>query len=177
MRKQNFCAGNADNNFLMRKACLNSKAQHMKESNILEGNKTIKQCQSQILLNINCQNMKDSNILVGNAAINLLQKDILLNKKGQCMKEPNTSTVSQHGDISQKCLFIKSAAMYHILSPFGHCWLYQSFSGKILTCLKTKEHLSSSKIDKMRTFFRNLSKFKKKIAKTWHKNLWNSFDS
>ena len=88
----------------MRKACLNSKAQHMKESNILEGNKTIKQCQSQILLNINCQNMKDSNILVGNAAINLLQKDILLNKKGQCMKEPNTSTVShsQHGDISQK---------------------------------------------------------------------------
>ena len=66
----------------MRKAWLNSKAQNMKESNILVGNNTIKQCQSQILLNIKWQYMKESNILVGNAAINLLQKDILLNKKG-----------------------------------------------------------------------------------------------
>ena len=37
--------------------------------------------------------------------------------------------------------------------------------------LTKKEHLSSSKIDKIRAYFRNLSKFHEKIAKILHKIL------
>ena len=51
---------------------------------------------------------------------------------------------------------------------------YQSSSGEILTCLKKKRTFCSSKIDEIRAFSINLSKFHWKMIE-FFLNLWNSF--
>ena len=75
---------------------------HMKESNTLAGNATIKQVQRAILVSIKGQCMKESNILAGNATIKQAQKAPLLNMKGQYIKESNTLAMQLSSKYKEK---------------------------------------------------------------------------